>query len=66
MCRELAEIVKKLLNSSNSYLRKKAGCTCIRIMHKCPDMIEDLVERVNHLLTDKNHGVMLTAVSMLV
>jgi len=65
MSRDLAPEVDKHLKSGNPYLRKKAGLAMARCLTKCPDMVEDFVDRVVSLLKDKNHGVLITVVQLM-
>ena len=65
MSRDLAPEVDKHLKSPLSYLRKKASLAMARCLSKCPDMVEDFVDRVTTLLKDKSHGVLITVVQLL-
>lgn len=65
MSRDLAPEVDKHLKSGMPYLRKKANLAMARCLTKCPDMVEDFVERVVTLLKDKNHGVLITVVQLM-
>lgn len=65
MSRDLAPEVDKHLKSSLPYLRKKACLAMARCLSKCPDMVEDFVERVVSLLKDKNQGVLVTVVQLM-
>ena len=65
MSRDLAPEVDKHLKSPLSYLRKKACLAMSRCLTKCPDMVEDFVERVTSLLQDKSHGVLVTVVQLM-
>jgi len=65
MSRDLAPEVDKHLKSSNPYLRKKACLAMARCLTKCPDMVEDFVERVITLLKDRSHGVLITVVQLM-
>jgi len=65
MSRDLAPEVDKHLKSGTPYLRKKANLAMARCLTKCPDMVEDFVERVVTLLKDKNHGVLITVVQLM-
>eukprot|EP01111_Echinosteliopsis_oligospora_P011184 TRINITY_DN3628_c0_g1_i1.p1 TRINITY_DN3628_c0_g1~~TRINITY_DN3628_c0_g1_i1.p1 ORF type:complete len:863 (-),score=268.97 TRINITY_DN3628_c0_g1_i1:49-2637(-) len=66
MARDCAPEVEKLLASSNSYIRKKAALCAIRISRKAPDLMENFVTRTKTLLTERNHGVLLTGVSLMI
>lgn len=65
MSRDLAPEVDKHLKGGAPYLRKKANLAMARCLTKCPDMVEDFVDRVVSLLKDKNHGVLITVVQLM-
>jgi AP-1 complex subunit gamma-1 len=65
MSRDLAPEVDKHLKSSQPYLRKKACLAMARCLTKCPDMVEDFVDRVVTLLKDRSHGVLITVVQLM-
>ena len=65
MSRDLAPEVDKHLKAGMPYLRKKANLAMARCLTKCPDMVEDFVDRVVTLLKDKNHGVLITVVQLM-
>jgi AP-1 complex subunit gamma-1 len=66
MARDCAPEVEKLLNSQNPYIRKKAALCAIRILRKVPDLLENFVPKVRALLSEKDHGVLLTGVSLMI
>ena len=65
MSRDLAPEVDKHLKSPLPYLRKKASLAMARCLAKCPDMVEDFVDRIVSLLKDKSHGVLVTVVQLM-
>jgi AP-1 complex subunit gamma-1 len=65
IARDASSDVQKLLSSSNPYLRKKAALAAVRIIRKVPEAVENFVPRVKSLLTERNHGVLLTAVTLI-
>lgn len=65
MSRDLAPEVDKHLKSNMSYIRKKACLAMTRCLSKCPDMVEDFVDRIVSLLKDKSHGVLVTVVQLM-
>jgi len=65
MSRDLAPEVDKHLKASTPYLRKKACLAMARCLTKCPDMVDDFVDRVVTLLKDKSHGVLITVVQLM-
>lgn len=65
MSRDLSNEVEKFFRNPNHHLRKKATLCAIRIVRKVPDLIEDYIEPVLSLLADKNHAVLLGALSLI-
>jgi AP-1 complex subunit gamma-1 len=65
IARDLAPEVEKLLGSSNPYIRKKAALCAIRVLRKCPDLMENFVPRIRSLLSERNHGVLITGVALM-
>jgi AP-1 complex subunit gamma-1 len=65
MSRDLAPEVDKHLKSPLAYLRKKACLAMGRCLSKCPELVEDFVDRVVSLLKDKSHGVLITVVQLM-
>jgi AP-1 complex subunit gamma-1 len=66
MARDCAPEVEKLLASTNSYIRKKAALCAIRIARKVPELLENFVSRTKALLNERNHGVLLTGVTLMI
>jgi AP-1 complex subunit gamma-1 len=64
MCRDSAPEVVKLLSSTNPYLKKKAALACSKIIRKCPELIDTIAEKLNLVLEDKNHGVLLCGLNL--
>ncbi|KAF9453558.1 gamma-adaptin [Macrolepiota fuliginosa MF-IS2] len=64
MSRDLANEIEKLLGSSNTYIRKKAALCALRVIKKVPDLSDHFVNKSKNLLTDRNHGVLLTAITL--
>ncbi|EJD07418.1 Adaptor protein complex AP-1 gamma subunit [Fomitiporia mediterranea MF3/22] len=65
MSRDLANEIEKLLGSSNTYIRKKAALCALRVVKKVPDLIDHFVSKVKNLLTDRNHGNLLAATTLI-
>lgn len=65
MSRDLAPEVDKHLKSAEPYLRKKACLAMARCLTKCPEMVEDFVDRIITLLKDRSHGVLITVVQLM-
>jgi AP-1 complex subunit gamma-1 len=66
IARDCAPLVEQLLSSSNPYIRKKAALSVTRILKKVPELLENFVPRVKALLVDKNHGVLITGVTLMI
>ncbi|OXA61578.1 AP-1 complex subunit gamma-1 [Folsomia candida] len=64
MSRDLAPEIEKLLKSSNAYLRKKAGLCAFRIVRKVPELMEMFLPACRTLIAEKNHAVLITAVTL--
>ncbi|KAL1941179.1 hypothetical protein VTO73DRAFT_7391 [Trametes versicolor] len=64
MSRDLANEIEKLLGSSNTYIRKKAALCALRVVRKVPDLADHFVSKSKNLLADRNHGVLLTAITL--
>ncbi|KAJ1551251.1 clathrin associated protein complex large subunit, partial [Nowakowskiella sp. JEL0078] len=65
MARDLSGEIERLLVSSNSYIRKKAALCTLRIIKKVPELMENFVTRAKNLLNERNHGVLLTGITLL-
>ncbi|KAF8638955.1 hypothetical protein AX16_010429 [Volvariella volvacea WC 439] len=64
MSRDLANEVEKLLGSSNTYIRKKAALCALRVLKRVPELNDHFIAKAKNLLTDRNHGVLLTAITL--
>lgn len=64
MARDLSNEVERLMGSSNTYIRRKAAICAMRIVKKVPDLLENFAPKAKALLNDKNHGVLLCAVTL--
>lgn len=64
MARDLCPEVERLLGSSNSYVRKKAALTAIRIIRKVPELADNFEGPAANLLADKHHGVLIAGVKL--
>ncbi|XP_030043620.1 AP-1 complex subunit gamma-like 2 isoform X2 [Microcaecilia unicolor] len=65
MCRDLASEVERLLQTSNSYIKKKAVLCAVHIIQKVPDLTEMFLPACKQLLTERNHGVLHGAVVLM-
>lgn len=64
MSRDLSNEIERLMGSSNTYIRRKAAICAMRIVKKVPDLLENFTSKARSLLNDKNHGVLLCAVTL--
>ena len=66
MARTLAQDVARHLESSNPYVRKKAALATIRLLKRVPELAEDYVDKIVALLKDRSHGVLISAVQLMI
>ncbi|KAF7356703.1 AP-1 complex subunit gamma [Mycena venus] len=66
MSRDLANEIEKLLGSSNTYIRKKAALCALRVIKKVPELADHFTAKAKNLLTDRNHGVLLSSITLAV
>ena len=52
------------MTSGTSFVKKKAAWAAIKIVKKLPDTAEDFVEKVEILMEDRHHGVLLSTLSL--
>ncbi|KIW01222.1 uncharacterized protein PV09_07266 [Verruconis gallopava] len=66
MSRDLFPEVEQIISSSNPYIRRKAALCAMRICRKVPDLQEHFLEKAKMLLSDRNHGVLLCGVTLVI
>jgi hypothetical protein len=64
MARDLVTEIERCLGSGNAYIRKKAALAALRCLYKDPDLVDHFEGRAMSLLSDRNHGVLLTGVTL--
>ncbi|KAM3419367.1 AP-1 complex subunit gamma [Cercospora zeina] len=66
MSRDLFPEVETILSSSNPYIRRKAALCAMRICRKVPDLQEHFLNKAKVLLNDRNHGVLLSGLTLVI
>ena len=64
MSRDLFGEIESLISTANPYIRRKAALCAMRICRKVPDLTEHFVQKATHLLSDRNHGVLLCGLTL--
>src|ERR1700761_8441860 len=80
MSRDLANEIEKLLGSRNTYIREKvrlflnviparlicpqAALCALRVIKKVPELADHFTAKAKNLLTDRNHGVLLSTITL--
>ena len=66
MARDLFPDIESLISTANPYIRRKAAICAMKICRKVPDLQEHFVEKAKVLLNDRNHGVLLCGLTLVV
>lgn len=66
MSRDLFSEIEKLVSTANPYIRRKAALCAMRICRKVPDLQEHFLEKATALLQDRNHGVLLCGLTLVI
>ncbi|KPU74764.1 uncharacterized protein Dana_GF19194, isoform C [Drosophila ananassae] len=65
MARDLASEVERLMKSPNTYIRKKATLCAFRVIRRVPELMEIFLPATRSLLSEKNHGILITGVTLI-
>lgn len=66
MSRDLFPEVETIISASNPYIRRKAALCAMKICRKVPDLQEHFIEKAKNILSDRNHGVLLSGLTLVV
>lgn len=66
MSRDLFPEVETIVASANPYIRRKAALCAMRICRKVPDLQEHFLEKAKLLMNDRNHGVLLSGLTLVI
>ncbi|RAH83479.1 vesicle coat complex AP-1, gamma subunit [Aspergillus japonicus CBS 114.51] len=66
MSRDLFPEVEALMSTANPYIRRKAALCAMRVCRKVPDLQEHFLEKAKNLLSDRNHGVLLCGLTLVI
>lgn len=66
MSRDLFPEIETLISTANPYIRRKAALCAMRICRKVPDLQEHFLEKAANLMADRNHGVLLCNLTLVI
>ena len=66
MSRDLFPEIETLITTANPYIRRKAAICAMRICRKVPDLREHFLAKAKMLLSDRNHGVLLSGLTLVI
>lgn len=66
MSRDVSEEIQTILSSSNPYIRRKAALCAMKICRKVPDLQELFLDKAKQLLSDRNHGVLICGLALVI
>lgn len=64
MARDLTHDIERLIASSNTFLRKKAILCAFRMIRRVPELIEEYLPKCSQFLNDKNHGILVSTITL--
>ncbi|XP_058446734.1 AP-1 complex subunit gamma-1-like [Malaya genurostris] len=65
MARDLSHEIERLIASSNTFLRKKAILCAFRMIRRVPELMDEYLPRCAQFLHDKNHGILVSTVTLI-
>ncbi|KAI9737500.1 MAG: clathrin associated protein complex large subunit [Cirrosporium novae-zelandiae] len=66
MARDLFPEIEGLISTANPYIRRKAAICAMKICRKVPDLQEHFLDKAKLLLSDRNHGVLLCGLTLVI
>ena len=66
MSRDLFPEIENLITTANPYIRRKAAICAMRICRKVADLQEHFLAKAKMLLSDRNHGVLLSGLTLVI
>ena len=60
MARDIFSDVLQRMQCSDPFLKKKACLCMINVLEKVPEMIDDMIKVLPPLLSDEDHGVLIS------
>ena len=60
MARDIFVDVLQRMSSTDPYIKKKACLCMINVLSKVPELVEDMIKTLPGLLSDEDHGVMIS------
>ena len=64
MCEAIGPDILKLISKGHDYISKKACLAGLRVVRKCPDIIDQFVQKLEKIFEVKNHGLLLSALAL--
>ncbi|KAL1395752.1 hypothetical protein pipiens_011015 [Culex pipiens pipiens] len=64
MAHDLAHEIERLIASSNTFLRKKAILCAFRMVRRVPELMDEYMPKCAAFLNDKNHGILVSTITL--
>lgn len=65
LARDVYTDIEKIISCNNNYLRKKAAIVASKIVEKDPDLSEIFIEKIDPLLNNHDHGVLIGTMKLI-